>query len=83
LIAEGFGQITDRQMADYYGRARGSANESHGHLTLAKDRQYISEAELSKIGGKYIEITTCSLRGSTISSAATGACGVSGQPAIE
>ena len=28
LIAEGFGQNTDRQMADYFGRARGSALES-------------------------------------------------------
>ena len=25
LIAEGFGQNTDRQMADYFGRARGSS----------------------------------------------------------
>jgi four helix bundle protein len=57
LIAEGFGQITDRQMADYFGRARGSAYESHGHLTRAKGKQYISEEELAKTGGMYIEIT--------------------------
>ena len=35
LIAEGFGQSTDRQMADYYARARGSALESKGHLAKA------------------------------------------------
>jgi four helix bundle protein len=44
-------------MADYYGRARGSAYESHGHLTRAKGKQYISEEELAKAGGMYIEIT--------------------------
>jgi len=38
LISEGFGQVTDRQTADYYGRARGSAYESHTHLVTAKGR---------------------------------------------
>lgn len=57
LIAEGFGQVTDRQVADYYGRARGSAYESYGHLVKAKGKKYISELELARIGGKYIEIT--------------------------
>ncbi len=57
LISEGFGQVTDRQTADYYGRARGSAYESHTHLTTAKGREYITEEELSRTGGKYIEIT--------------------------
>jgi four helix bundle protein len=56
LIAEGFGQITDRQTADYYGRARGSAYESHTHLTTARVEQYITEEELTTTGGKYIEI---------------------------
>ena len=56
LIAEGFGQITDRQTADYYGRARGSAYETHTHLTTAKGREYITEEELQETGGKYIEI---------------------------
>ena len=56
LIAEGFGQVTDRQTADYYGRARGSAYESLTHLTTAKGREYIDEEELQKTGGKYIEI---------------------------
>jgi len=57
LIAEGFGQITDRQTADYYGRARGSAYESYTHLTTAKDAGYITEGELTTTGGKCIEIT--------------------------
>jgi four helix bundle protein len=56
MIAEGFGQITDRQTADYYGRARGSAYESHTHLTTARVEQNITEEELVTTGGKYIEI---------------------------
>ncbi len=56
LIAEGFGQITDRQTADYYGRARGSAYESHLHLTTAGAEEYLTGVELTATGGKYIEI---------------------------
>ena len=56
LIAEGFGQITDRQSADYYGRARGSAYESYTHLITAADEDYITELERSKAGEKYTEI---------------------------
>ncbi len=57
LIAEGFGQVTDRQTADYFGRARGAAYETHTHLVTARGREYITDDELSKTGGKYIEIT--------------------------
>jgi len=57
LIAEGFGQVTDRQMADYYGRARGSALESRGHLAKAAGKQFISELEFASISGKYTEIS--------------------------
>jgi four helix bundle protein len=57
LIAEGFGQSTDRQSADYYSRARGSAYESYTHLITAKDRDYITEDENAIEGGKYLEIT--------------------------
>jgi four helix bundle protein len=57
LIAEGFGQITDRQTADYYGRARGSAYESYTHLVTARAEEYITEVEVIATGGKYIEIT--------------------------
>ena len=57
LIAEGFGQVTDRQMADYYGRARGSALESRGHLAKAAGKQLISELEFAGISAKYTEIS--------------------------
>jgi four helix bundle protein len=56
LIAEGFGQSTDRQMADYYARARGSALESRGHLAKALGEEFVSEEELAAYEGKYIEI---------------------------
>jgi four helix bundle protein len=57
LIAEGFGQSTDRQMADYYARARGSALESKGHLAKALGKEFISEAECGELSGKYTEIS--------------------------
>jgi four helix bundle protein len=57
LIAEGFGQSTDRQMADYYGRARGSALESCGHLASAAGREFITVEECRAISGKYTEIS--------------------------
>jgi hypothetical protein len=44
-------------MADYFGRARGSALESIGHLAKARGKEFISEAERAAIGGKYIEIS--------------------------
>ncbi len=56
LIAEGFGQVTDRHMADYYGRERGSALECRGHLANAAGKRFISEFEAASIGEKYIEI---------------------------
>jgi len=56
LIAEGFGQLTDRHLAAYLGRARGSALESHGHLTTAAGKKYISPADLVDVGGRYIAI---------------------------
>jgi four helix bundle protein len=57
LIAEGFGQVTDRQMADYYGRARGSALECRGHLAKAAGKHVISEFESTNLGEKYVEIS--------------------------
>ena len=57
LIAEGFGQITDRQTADYYGRARGSAYETLTHLRTARGREHITAEELQQTGNKYVEIT--------------------------
>jgi four helix bundle protein len=56
-IAEGFGQNTDRQMADYYARARGSALESIGHLAKALGKEFISQEECGAMSAKYTEIS--------------------------
>jgi four helix bundle protein len=56
LIADGFGQSTDRQMADYYARTRGSALESRTHLANAAGKDFISAEERTTTGGKYTEI---------------------------
>ena len=57
LIAEGFGQNTDRQMADYYGRARGSALESRGHLAKAAGKMFITNLESADLESKCTEIS--------------------------
>jgi four helix bundle protein len=56
LIAEGFGQLTDRHLAVYLGRARGSCLETKGHLRKAFSKRYISEAELLTTDELYNEI---------------------------
>ncbi|MCM3881036.1 MAG: four helix bundle protein [Vicinamibacterales bacterium] len=56
LIAEGFGQQTDRHFASYLSHARGSALESSAHLRIAIGRQYITEEEFRRVGGLYDEI---------------------------
>jgi four helix bundle protein len=56
LIAEGFGQITDRHLASYLDRARGSALETCAQLDRAGRKKYISLAELKQLSGLYIEI---------------------------
>jgi four helix bundle protein len=56
LIAEGFGQETDRHFAHYLGIARGSAQETRAHLAVAHGRNYISSEELSGRSGEYHEI---------------------------
>jgi four helix bundle protein len=45
LIAEGFGQLTDRHLAVYLGRARGSVLETLGHLRKALTKGFISTSE--------------------------------------
>ena len=57
LIAEGFGQNTDRQMADYYGRARGSALESIGHLAKACGKEFMSKTECADLSANYTDIS--------------------------
>jgi four helix bundle protein len=56
LIAEGYGQLTDRHLAAYLGRARGSVLETLGHLAKALSVQLISEAEHSTLADTYDHI---------------------------
>ena len=56
LIAEGYGQLTDRHLAVYLGRARGSVLETLGHLDKARNEEFISEAEHSKMAETYDHI---------------------------
>ncbi len=56
LIAEGYGQLTDRHLAVYLGRARGSVLETIGHLEDAREKQFVSETEHSKLHNEYDHI---------------------------
>ncbi len=56
LIAEGFGQLTDRHVAVYLGRARGSALETSGHLEQACNRRLISDADFLEVNERYVVI---------------------------
>ena len=56
LIAEGFGQLTDRHVATYLARARGSAAETRVHLRKATRQKFISPQEHDALCGKYITI---------------------------
>ena len=56
LIAEGYGQLTDRHLAVYLGRARGSVMETLGHLAKALNEQFISDPEHSALADTYDHI---------------------------
>jgi four helix bundle protein len=56
LIAEGFGQTTDRHLATYLGRARGSSLEMQAHLRKALRKKFISKSELTDFTLRYVEI---------------------------
>jgi four helix bundle protein len=56
LIAEGFGQLTDRHVAVYLGRARGSALETIGHLRECLAKQFIFQSEHSHLVDMYDHI---------------------------
>ena len=56
LIAEGFGQLTDRHVAVYLGRARGSVLETLAHLTTALERNFILQSEFSTFADQYDHI---------------------------
>ena len=52
-IAEGFGQLTDRHFAHYLGIARGSAQETRGHLASALKKEHISPDDESRVAAIY------------------------------
>ncbi len=56
LIAEGYGQLTDKHLAVYLGRARGSVQETIGHLEQAFQKTFITEPEYSKYLDNYDHI---------------------------
>ena len=56
LIAEGFGQLTDRHVATYLARARGSASETNTHLRKAARKEFISDAVHARLTAKYVTI---------------------------
>ena len=56
LISEGFGQLTDRHLAAYLGRARGSVLETISHLEECRTKAYISPAEQSDFNETYDHI---------------------------
>jgi len=56
LIAEGFGQTTDRHLATYLGRARGSSLEMQAHLRKALRKKFISKNEFADFTLRYVEI---------------------------
>ena len=56
LIAEGYGQLTDRHFAVYLGRARGSVQETIGHLEKAANEGFIARAQHDDLADKYDHI---------------------------
>ena len=56
LIAEGYGQLTDKHVAVYLGRARGSCYETRNHLHKAVDKTFITAAEHKRFHDEYVVI---------------------------
>ena len=56
LIAEGFGQLTDRHLATYLARARGSASETRVHLRKAHRKKFMSDEEHDDLSARYTTI---------------------------
>ena len=55
-IAEGFGQLTDRHFAHYLGIARGSAQETRGHLASALGKEHISLEDERRVSAVYEDL---------------------------
>jgi four helix bundle protein len=62
LISESFGQLTDRHVATYLARARGSASETNTHLRKAHRKGIVSTTEYERLSGKYTKYTTIGKR---------------------
>ena len=58
-IAEGFGQLTDKHFAYYLGIARGSAQETRGHLATALQKEHISADDENRVSSLYRDL--CSM----------------------
>jgi four helix bundle protein len=56
-IGEGFGQLTDKHFAHYLGIAHGSAQETRGHLTVARQKRCISKHEEIELSGLYEDLS--------------------------
>jgi four helix bundle protein len=56
LIAEGFGQLTDRHFATYLGRARGSVQGNDRSLAGCLEKQYFSKSECARHIDRYDQI---------------------------
>lgn len=58
-IAEGFGQLTDKHFAHYLGIARGSAQETRGHLASCAKKQHITLEDETRVSVMYRDL--CSM----------------------
>ena len=56
-IAEGFGQLTDKHFAHYLGIARGSAQETRGHLATALAKAHISSEDENRVSAIYRDLS--------------------------
>ena len=55
-IAEGYGQLTDKHFAHDLGIARGSAQETRGHLASALEKEHISAGDESRASALYRDL---------------------------
>jgi len=55
-IGDGFGPLTDRRVAELMSDARRACTEVRVHLSIARRRNVMTEAELSAIGLRYERI---------------------------
>ena len=55
-IAEGFGQLTDKHFAHSLGIARGSAQETRGHLATALQKEHISADDENRVSALYRDL---------------------------